>query len=114
MNTNAPLPNTTRRIRNATTHQYTFNPPPDPPKAPLVLHYCQHYQWGETSFYKYTVPKGLWQSCDVDLLPKPSATKKAADPKDKLQVRNRWTLCTLIPFLNEAFRFFKKRHCSID
>jgi hypothetical protein len=111
MNTNASLPNATMNIRNATTHQCAFCPPPDPTKVPFELHYCQHYRWGETSCYKYTVPEGLLQSCDVDLLPEPSATKKAAGPKDKLQVRNRWTLCTLIPFLDEGFRFFKERYC---
>ena len=108
---------------------------------PFVLHYCQRYGTelkGKYYFSKYEMrPKFL--SCGVELLQEPTLEDIAmgskaieesvndSDSKDKkkghvkrmmFRSRNRhrdaWTLCTLIPAINEAAVFFKRHHCPAD
>jgi hypothetical protein len=77
-----------------------------PSESPFLLHYCQHYEHANFSFFKNRMHNIL--SCASDLFVEPNKLT----PVDQLSFRASYMLCRLIPALNEAFEHFKRHNCQ--
>jgi peptidyl serine alpha-galactosyltransferase len=89
---------------------------------PHVLHYCHNYNLGEWFIGKYRL-RNDFISCDAPLLEEPPPDLPQYDYQlapdgSHVTLRNRqaverqaYMICTLIPKLNQAARFFKEHHC---
>ena len=96
----------------------------DPSRYPNVLHFCQRYGLGPFFFGKYRFPKNFL-SCEAPLLKEPPKTLAldfsdakfpgGDQPKSwspKIAKRNAFMLCQMLPALNAAAEYFKRKHCD--
>ena len=93
---------------------------------PRVFHYCQRYNWGPYFFGKYKMPSNIL-SCKAPRLANPPVNvanqftaswlvtdtrtnRSSTDPT--YNVRQAFSVCTLIHALNNAQRHYKLHHCQ--
>jgi peptidyl serine alpha-galactosyltransferase len=101
--------------------------------GPWVFHYCQRYSIGPYFFGKYrmarSIYKGSFLNCDSPLFVEPPTnvyelynystvpdggkhTKDIVFRKDNFRRRAAFTMCYIIPFLNDAATYYKQKHCT--
>ena len=96
-------------------------------KVPQVIHFCQRYSIGEFFLSKYKLPVEIL-SCDQPMLELPplniavytnhsrfgdgtvTVWKQSKDQLRK-KYQNTYMICSLMPAINNAAKFFKDHHC---